>query len=150
MVSSSRYTLLLLVCLQCLQAQNAVVSGRIVDSSDAAIPNVSVTLTNKGTSVRADTVSNGEGYFVFPPQAPGAYELSATAAGFSVARVDGITLEVGQSRTVSLTLKPGEVKESITVQDAAPLLTVDRADRGTVVENKFVQSIPLNLRNPLL
>ena len=150
MVRSSRYILLLLLCLEFLQAQNAVVSGRVVDSTDAPIPNVSLTLTNKGTSVRADTVSNGEGYFVFPPQAPGAYELSATATGFSVARLDAITLEVGQSRTVNLTLKPGEVRESITVLDSAPLLTVDRADRGTVVENKFVQSIPLNLRNPLL
>ena len=40
MVSTSRYVLLLLLCLQFLRAQNAVVSGRVVDSSDAAIPNV--------------------------------------------------------------------------------------------------------------
>jgi len=51
-----------------------VVSGRVADSTDAAIPNVSLTLTNKGASVRADTVSNDEGYVVFPPQAPGIYE----------------------------------------------------------------------------
>jgi hypothetical protein len=130
--------------------QNAVVNGRVTDSSEAAVPNASVTLINRNTGVQTATTSNSEGYFVFPPQASGLYDLAATAPGFSTAKVDGITLEVGQSRTVGLALKPGEVKESITIIDTAPLLTTDRADRGTVVENKFVTSIPLNLRNPLL
>ncbi|HWB96496.1 MAG TPA: TonB-dependent receptor, partial [Bryobacteraceae bacterium] len=59
-------------------------------------------------------------------------------------------LEVGQARTVNFMLKPGEIRESITIVDTTPPLTTDRADRGTVVENKFVTSIPLNYRNPLL
>jgi hypothetical protein len=41
------------------------------------------------------------------------------------------------------------VTESVTITDTAPLLTVNRPDRGSVVENKFVTSIPLNVRNPL-
>src|SRR5262245_35579717 len=129
-----------------LYAQNAVVSGRVVDPSDAAVPNASITLTNKGTSIKAATSSNGEGYYVFPPQAPGTYEISVTAAGFAVTRLDGITLEVGQSRVINLALKPGEVKESITVQDVTPLLNEERADRGTVVETKFVEGHPIKLR----
>ena len=44
----------------------------------------------------------------------------------------------------------GDVKESVTVTDKAPLITIDRADRGTVVESQFVTSIPLLTRNPLL
>ena len=49
-----------------------------------------------------------------------------------------------------MTLAPGDVKQSVTVTDVAPLVTTDRADRGTVVENRFVTSIPLLTRNPLL
>jgi hypothetical protein len=40
------------------------------------------------------------------------------------------------------------MKESVTVTDAAPLITTVRADRGTVVESQFVTSIPLLTRNP--
>ena len=130
-------------------AQNAQVSGRVTDPSQAVIPNATVEIVNRGTAIKTSTNTNAEGYFVFPPLLPGRYEVTASATGFTPARVEDITLEVGQSRVFALQLKPGEVKESVTVTDTAPLLTVNRSDRGTLVENKFVQSIPLNLRNPM-
>jgi hypothetical protein len=132
-----------------LVAQNALVSGRVVDASDAALPKAGVELTNRQTGIRTATVTNEEGYFVLPPLPPGVYDAAASAPGFSSSRLEAVTLEVGQSKTLTFQLRPGEVKESITVTDAAPLITVNRSDRGTLVENKFVGSIPLNLRNPL-
>lgn len=132
-----------------LLAQNAVVSGRVSDASQAVVPGAVVELVNNGTSITNRTRTNGEGYYTFPPTSPGSYTLTVTAPGFKAARVEAIVLEVGQQRVISLTLQPGEVKESITVSEQAPLLEVSRADRGTVVENQFVQSIPLNTRNPL-
>jgi hypothetical protein len=68
----------------------------------------------------------------------------------SESRVDAVRFEIGQMRTISFQLQPGEVRESVTVTDVAPLITTSRADRGTVVENKFITSIPLNVRNPYL
>jgi hypothetical protein len=133
-----------------LWGQNAVVSGRVTDSTGAVIPGAALELRNPATSVRIKTETNAEGIFVFPPVSPGVYDASATAAGFSTAQLSGMTLEVGQSRTVNLTLTPSAVNESVTVSDSAPLLNLNRADRGTVVENQFVLSIPLNTRNPLL
>ena len=64
--------------------------------------------------------------------------------------MNSVTLEVGQSKALNITLIPGDIKVSVTVTEAAPLITTDRADRGTVVENQFVASIPLLTRNPLL
>jgi hypothetical protein len=132
-----------------LCAQNAVVSGRVLDPSQAVVPNASVELTNRATAIKTATTTNAEGYFVLPPLAPGVYDVAASAPGFATARLEAITLEIGQTRTLALRLSPGEVQQSITVVDTAPLLTTNRADRGTLVENKFVTSIPLNLRNPL-
>jgi hypothetical protein len=133
-----------------LWAQNAVVSGRVTDPTDAVVPGAAIELTSRTTGVKLTTVSNAEGNYVFPPVAPGSYDVVASAPGFASARLEAITLEVGQSRTINFRLRPGEVRESVTVTDAAPLLTLNRADRGTVVEQQFVNSIPLNLRNPLL
>ncbi|MBM3748387.1 MAG: hypothetical protein FJW34_21600, partial [Acidobacteria bacterium] len=127
-----------------------VVSGRITDSSGAVVPGARVQLTNRGTAVRTATDTNAEGYFVLPPVAPGVYDVTAASSGFKEARLDAVRLEIGQARTINLQLEPGEVRESITVTDTAPLLTSSRPDRGTVVENKFLLSIPLNVRNPYL
>ena len=141
---------LLALSVSTLLAQNPVVSGRVLDSSEAAVPNARVQLTNRNTGVLMATDTNGEGYFVLPPVAPGSYRITAAAPGFKEARIDSFTLETGQARVVNVKLTPGEVKESITVTDSAPLINTARADRGTVVENKFLMSIPLNVRNPYL
>lgn len=130
-------------------AQNAVVSGRVADASDAVVPGATVEIINRLTNVSNRTTTNGEGYFTLPPLQPGTYEITASKLGFKAARLESVVLEVGQQRTVALKLATGEVKDTITVTDSAPLLTVNRADRGTVVENLFVRSIPLNTRNPL-
>ncbi len=132
-----------------LLAQNAVVSGRVSDPSQAVVPRATVEIVNNGTGIVNRTTTNAEGYYTFPPLAPGTYTLTFTATGFKVARVESIVLEVGQQRVIPITLQTGEMKESITVSEEAPLLETSRADRGTVVENQFVKSIPLNTRNPL-
>jgi len=38
-------------------AQNAAVSGRVTDTSEGLIPNVTVELTNRGTQIKSSTVS---------------------------------------------------------------------------------------------
>ncbi len=133
-----------------LQAQNATVSGTILDSSSAAIPGAQVSLTNASTGIKVETVTNAEGIFFLPPVSPGRYQLHVSAKGFSEAKVDDLVLEVGQTRTVKLSLEPGQLTQSISVVDVAPLLNTQTADRGSVVENQFLKSIPLNVRNPML
>jgi hypothetical protein len=140
---------LVFVTLSCL-AQNPIVSGRITDSTGAILRDAHVRLLNVATGVATETRTNEEGYFVVPPVPPGVYDIVAAAPGFREARLDNVRLEIGQARTVNLQLQPGEVRESVTVTDVAPLLTTNRPDRGTVVENKFLLSIPLNIRNPYL
>ena len=134
-----------------LYGQNAVVSGRVLDTSNAVVPGAAIELRNTATNVKFETRTNADGIYVFPPVIPGPYELTAGAPGFSTARMTGMTLEVGQSRTVDLTLTPSAVQQSVTVNEEAPLLTVDRADRGTVVENQFIANVPVSpRRNPIL
>jgi len=140
----------LVLCSTTVFAQNATVAGRVTDVTEAVLPGAKVEVANRATGIKIGTTTNAEGYYVLPPLAPGAYDVVASAAGFASSRLDAVTLEVGQARTINFRLRPGEVVESVTVTDVAPLLTTSRADRGTVVENKFVLSIPLNLRSPLL
>ncbi len=150
-VAPSAVLLTVLVCgTSPVWGQNAVVSGRVTDSSERVVPNVTVELTNRATEVKSLTVTNEEGIFIFPSVVPGVYAANASTAGFATSRIDSVTIEVGQSKTLNITLTPGSVRDSVTVTDAAALLTTDRADRGTVVENQFVTSIPLLTRNPLL
>src|SRR5277367_5973674 len=90
LASATPLTVWLALLVYCSPAwsQNALVSGRVTDTSDAVVPNAAVELTNRATQVKASTVTNAEGLFVFPSVAPGAYSVSATLKGFSTSRID--------------------------------------------------------------
>jgi hypothetical protein len=129
--------------------QDAVLSCSVVDSSNLPVPGAAAILKNVATGITTESVSNGQGLVSFPSARPGVYELMVTLDGFSPVTITALRLEVGETRAVTAKLQPSQVRETITVTAAATPLSTDRADRSVVVENKFVQSIPLNIRNPL-
>jgi hypothetical protein len=132
-----------------LCAQNASLSGRVSDSTGRPLAAAKLSFLRKATNQRFETESTGEGFFVSPPLLPGEYRAECTAPGFATWTLDPLVVEVGQNRSLAIELKPGAVTESISVVDVAPLLITNTADRSSVMENKFVLSVPLNVRNPL-
>jgi Carboxypeptidase regulatory-like domain len=132
-----------------LFAQNASVSGEVVDPQRAAINGSTVTLTRISTQVKVETKTNERGSFVLPPVVPGTYEIKAEAQGFTPVVLTGITLEIGESKNLTLELKVSGVQQTVEVTSELPELNTNTADRGLMIEPAFVQSIPLNIRNPL-
>ncbi|MGB7265473.1 MAG: carboxypeptidase-like regulatory domain-containing protein, partial [Terracidiphilus sp.] len=130
-------------------AQLTGVSGHVVDSTGRAIVSAQVDLTNSATREVIKTQTNGDGYFQFPPVAPGSYTAHATAPGFATYTLDRVILEVGTARLLDMTLSPAAQVQNVTVTATAPELVTDQPDRGNVIESKFTQNIPLNIRNPL-
>jgi hypothetical protein len=106
-------------------------------------------MKNTATQIEVRTVTNESGGFLLPPVPPGAYEITATSAGFAAERVTGLTLEVGASKVITLVLQPASVHEVVQVEDTPPELTTDRPDRSVVIDRNLVVDIPLNVRNPL-
>lgn len=146
-------TSVLCVCLFAVSsafAQDAVLSGRVADSSGGAVPGATVVLTNGATGVAAESVTNEDGLFSFPSSRPGEYSLAVTLVGFATSRINALKLEVGEHRSVAVELRPSQIEENVVVVGSATPLSSTRADRSIVVEQSFVKSIPLNVRNPLL
>ena len=141
-----------LVCLTAVSiaaAQDATLTGHVVDASGGALPGAAIVLRHVGTAVTVDAVTNGEGLFSFPSARPGAYELTVTLTGFSTYTLRDLRLEVSERRNVDITLQTSGLQEAVTVTaDHTPLGTAG-AERSVVVERRFVASIPLNIRNPL-
>src|SRR5262245_38692938 len=132
-------------------AQEASLSGRVNDSSGAPVPGATVVLTNTATAIAAESVTNEQGLFSFPSSRPGRYDLAVSLVGFATSRIEALKLDVGEHRSVVVELRPKQLEESIVVVGAsATPLAATRAERSVVVEQSFVRSIPLNVRNPLL
>src|ERR1700683_4838241 len=63
-------------------AQTTAISGAIQDTQKAQIAGAKITAVNTGSGDRHDTVSNGEGFYVFPVVLPGHYDLTVEKQGF--------------------------------------------------------------------
>ena len=122
-------------------------SGVVSDSSGAVIPGAKVTLTDEGTNITANSVTNGSGIYLFTGVRPGTYTVRVEAPGLAPQERKGATLAVSQSATLDFSLKPQGATESITVTEQAPLLDTGNASLGTDVTNEYVRDIPLSNRS---
>ena len=125
------------------------ITGRITDASGAAVPGVSVTLTNVATNASRSTLSTGDGDYTFPSVPPGIYNVKAEHPGFRVAEAVHVEVQVQQTVRQDLTLEIGQVSESVEISASADLLQTENLAMGTVIENKAVTELPLNGRNYL-
>ncbi len=140
---------LLLPCLVYAQSQatTGVIEGTVVDASGASLPGVTITVKNTATNFEQTTVTDSAGRFrnVLLPLGP--YRVTATLQGFGTYVQKGLDLGVGQTLTVSVTLKPAAVSEQIVVTAAAPLIETTRTEGSTRIDQKSVAGLPNNGRN---
>ena len=127
-------------------ASTASFSGSVSDSSGARVANANVTLSSPEKGITRAFKTDAEGNFSFSLLPAATYTLTVQATGFKTFKQEGITLEVGQSASQSVTLTIGST-EQIEVTAAAPLLQTDNANVGDEVSTKQVTELPLNLRN---
>lgn len=132
------------------QETRATLSGTISDATGAVVTDARIRLANRDTAVGFEAITNKDGQYRFLFLNPGKYRLSTEKTGFKGFVRDGIELNVGQSAVVDVTLQIGQVSDSVTITGDAPLLDMEKADRGLVIDNKSVADLPLNIRNPIM
>jgi hypothetical protein len=136
----------LLVSLVPLAAQNASISGAVSDPQQAAIPNVSVSLTNveMGITIRGNT--DMEGKFEFGLVRPGNYIIKVERAGFRTFQQGPIKLDLDQRVRVHIELVLGEASSSVDVESGVAGVQTESSTLGTVTDTRTILGIPLNGR----
>jgi hypothetical protein len=122
------------------------ISGRVVDSTGAVLPGVTVTATNNATGVGRTTSTSGTGDFSLPDLALGIYKVEFSLQGF---QTQTATLEVTVSRISEISVKMGlsNVAETVTVSATAITLDTKSTSLANVINPKQVQDLPLNGRD---
>ncbi|MBM3755936.1 MAG: TonB-dependent receptor [Acidobacteria bacterium] len=131
------------------QQVTGTVTGAVSDSSGANVPGVELRLSNTQTGQIRVVTSGDDGTFRFFVLQPGIYRLDVAHAGFKAARRDNIVVEADRSLAVPVTLEVGAVTEVVEVTGGAPLLEPNTSSLGTVMDQRKVEELPLNGRNPL-
>jgi hypothetical protein len=142
---------LALVCLLAPRAADAqfdaaTVLGTVADSTGGRVPGATVTLKNAATGITATTVSDSEGNYQFLNVRIGTYSVRSELPGFSAAVAETVEVTVNARQRVDLTMKVGNVGETVVVTGAARLLESESSDRGQVIGHEQIVSLPLNGR----
>ena len=128
-------------------AQEASVSGTVVDGSKAVVPGVTITATNIDTGVPTVAVSDEAGRYRLQNLGPGTYKVQAELTGFSTVVIPTIELRVGQNATLPFELKLADLNETITVTGEAPFVDVSSSQVSGNVNPRQMEALPLQGRN---
>ncbi len=101
------------------QARFATVSGVVTDESGAILVDVTLSLTNIQSKAKYEVRGNQTGFYEFGALPAADYELEVRRVGFEVVR-DPLTVGVGESLQKNVTLRVGQVQETITILAGKP------------------------------
>ena len=133
-----------------LFAQTTVGTGSIVgsvsDPSGAVISGAQITISDLATGQLISLVTNPSGSFNSPPLVPGNYKTLVSAKGFRSSE-SVVTVQVGNTATVNVSLRIGNEKEVVEVHDAAVQVNTEQPTVQGVLHEQQVESLPVNGRS---
>jgi outer membrane receptor protein involved in Fe transport len=128
------------------QVTTGDIVGRVMDSSGAVLPGVTVTVENAGTRDVRTTVTTETGDYVVNLLPIGNYVVRIELAGFQT-QESRVALRSGERIRVEGRLQLGSLTETVQVTAETPLLQTDSATMSTLVTESEVQDLPVNGRN---
>jgi hypothetical protein len=129
------------------QSTNASVTGRIIDPSKAAVSGATITAIRADTNVRQHATTNDSGTYALTSLPPGPYRFEVEKTGFNKTIRPNVVLHVQDALTIDFEMSIGPVSESVTVAAGAPLLETSGGTVSTLIDNRFVENMPLNGRS---
>jgi carboxypeptidase family protein len=129
------------------QTTTGRILGTVHDQSDAVLAGATVTVTDVQRATRRMVTTDESGAYVVLSLTPSVYVVRAEANGFKTVERPNVQVEVGTDVTVDLTLPPGDVKETVVVNDEVPLVNTTSSTLGGTLSNKEINDLPLNGRN---
>jgi hypothetical protein len=131
------------------QTNTSRISGTVTDSSGAVIAGAKVTAKSDATGVAQTQATTEAGLYSFPSLPVGSYTITVEMTGFKTANQAGVIIQVNTPVTVDIAMEVGQANEIVNVTGGVERLQTDNATIGNVVQQKAIESLPLNGRNPL-
>lgn len=129
------------------QQGTADIGGKVVDSQGGVLPGVTLVFTNEDTGLVRESMSTPDGSYFAPQMVPGRYRISAKLEGFKALDRRGVTLTVGQTTSLDLTMEVGALAETLTVTGEAALIDLSSAEIGGHISAVELTELPAASRS---
>jgi len=129
------------------QVADAVLELVVIDQTNQPLPGVAVTAARPDTGFTQTAVTNALGLARIPAVPPGTYDIKFELSGFSAIEQRGVTLRIGQTARLNVTMNVAAVGEQITVVGQAPLMDVHKTDSSTNIVPEQIEALPVQDRD---
>jgi hypothetical protein len=138
------------------QTSGGTITGTVSDPAGAVVANAAIEARNGQTGAVYPVGSSATGNYTITDLPAGTYQLTITVAGFKKYVRPGLIVQAAQTIRVDATLEVGNVAESVTVNEEAPLLKTENGDISQTVASETMNGLPLldigtngaGIRNP--
>ena len=123
-------------------AQEATVTGTVVDQTGGVLPGVTVTALHEATGNTFVAVTDERGIYRLPVRV-GTYRMQMELPGFAnvAERFEAL---VGQTLTFNAQMQPSTVQESVTVTGEAPLIQTTSSTLAGNIDPRQTKDLPVN------
>ena len=129
------------------QTATGNLQGVVRDASGAVLQGVQISAINTATGAQRSATTNGDGEYLILNLAPSVYQIVVRHPGFADQRREAITVNVGTTATVDISLSPAEVRSTVNVSAEAPDIDVQNSTVVSVITQEQLTSLPTNGRN---
>src|SRR5215470_17133478 len=121
--------------------------GSVKDPTGAVLPGATVNVIDTQRGIARTVTTDEAGLYNAPTLTPGTYTIRVEFPGFKTLARENVVVEVGSEIRADLTIEPGQQSETVTVNEAIPLIDTTTATLGGVLPNAAINDMPLNGRN---
>jgi len=129
------------------QVSRTALTGTVTDEQGGRVPLATVKVIDTATGLQRETRTSVQGSYTIAGLPVGTFRIEIGKEGFAVFHADSVRQDVGQTRTLDVTLHVAGKKEEVAVTEA--MVQLDRVDAtiGSPVEQMQVDELPINGRN---
>src|SRR5262252_8875201 len=127
----------------------ATLTGYVQDVTGAIVPGAQVILRNLATNQTRRVTSETDGSYRIAALPVGEYEVRVEAQGFTTYVNPIVTLVLGQTAALDITLRTGAVSGEVTVTEKPPALDPSSTASTTSIDPERIAELPVNSRNYL-
>jgi len=138
-----------LVCPPAWAERSAYIQGRVLDPTQAVVPQAAITIVNQESGFRRVTETGSDGGYAVGSLDSGVYKITVRKDGFRTMIRFNVKVTNLEAAQVDFTLSVGAVQETITVEGTAPAPGQEDASIGVRVFRDDIQRLPLNGRGVL-
>ncbi len=129
------------------QSSTADLIGVVKDATGGVLPGVDITVRNVNTGFTRAAVTDDVGSYRIPLLPPGEYEIRAEFPSFQTKVFQGVTLTVGQSANLDITLEVQTSETEVTVISNADVIEKQRTVQSATISQVEINNLPINGRN---